>query len=103
MIADPSWGTVSAYGERSEYWNGITVTVYTDNDSCTTNITKSVRIEGPFYTSMPPEPEPAIPEPPLWDLLCGVDKGQHWTPKMKARDNRQSIWACRPRHGLSGR
>lgn len=51
-----------------------------------------------------PDPEPCLPppRPPVWDL---VPLAPHVEPLRRGRgpvDARPAIWACRPRHGLSG-
>ena len=102
------------------YTNGIpttlptstTYSVYEDWDgSC--HITASVTScsgdedEVYYYTIPPKEPpkEELLPlyfrEPAYWEVGEPADPNRGIRP-VAARDNRKQVWACRPRHGLSG-
>lgn len=53
----------------------------------------------------PPKKEKPAPvyyeAPHPWEL--GAPIRQRVRPQRNVRDDRQAVWACRPRHGLSGR
>lgn len=112
MIADPNWGTSSTWGPDIDYEDGLTFT-YT----CTISSSGSDRTDSTWPSQSRSrtyyyhrdsyikreEVAPSPPPPLSREPILYSDEGQHWVPTKKVRDNRQAIWACRPRHGLSGR
>jgi len=110
VIADPRYGTGSTW-ESPYFLNGrrLTYTSSCSNSTSGTDTTSSDNVEVIYAWVSASVPqieyeEPAWPAPLTpWDRLPCFDEGQHWVPKVKPRDNRRNVWACRPRHGLSGR
>lgn len=110
MITGSRCDTGSTWG--SPYFlNGMRLT-YTsafNNSTTGTDTTSSdnVEITYTFVSDSVPRieyEEPVWPAPPApWERFPCFDEGQRWVPKAKLRDNRKNVWACRPRHGLSGR
>lgn len=95
-ISDTYPGTASSYSTRSTDQKDVVVATI-KFDAATDNKPK---FPGQWTQSDPP-PKPLPPK--LLDLLPLNGPPPVNPPKAAPRDRRQAVWACRPRHGLSGR